>query len=278
MNLTTIIIPTINKKADRLKNCLAGIEACTVQPYEVLVIEDKERRGFAWAVNQELVRAKGSFVCLLNDDTEVAPGWLSRMLAVFEHFPEVGLVGPVSDNVSGPQQREPLAGPISQEVGRLVGFCLLIRREVIDKIGGIDEAYTLGWYSDDDYCLRAQAAGFKLRIALDSFVHHDFAASYKEAGVKLEEANRQGWEVFSRKWEAESRPGGYMVNIPVWDEERCFIPLNIIKWERIEPKATMNIGPLPSQEKESEQYPGLVPPFPWPDPSWTSGAIKVVKS
>ncbi len=227
--LTSIVIPTIDKASARIKHCLSSIDdydygsdgECL--PLEIIVIEDTERRGFAWACNEGIRRAKGDFVLLLNDDTGVSPNWLSNMLAVMEAFPDVGLVGPVSNNVSGLQRRDSVAGPISQEVSRLVGFALLIRREVIDKIGGIDEAYTLGWYTDDDYCLRARAAGFKARIALDSFVHHEWAASYKEAQIAMEAADKQGWEVFSAKWGAERRPGGYAVSVPEFSE-RCVVP------------------------------------------------------
>jgi acetyltransferase-like isoleucine patch superfamily enzyme len=231
-----VVIPTIDVKSDRLKRCLDSIKANTENTlgragyvtYHISVIEDSKREGFAKACNRGIaskMAEESDYVLLLNDDVTVTEGWLSNMLAVMEHFPEVGLVGPVSDNVSGPQQREPLAGPISQEVSRLVGFCLLIRRSVVDKIGGIDEAYTKGMFTDDDYGLRAAAAGFKLRIALDAFVHHEFGASYKEADIALEEAMAQGWEVFSAKWGAEARPGGYMVNVPVWDPETCYVPL-----------------------------------------------------
>lgn len=223
MNLTSIIIPTIDPKAKRLKNCLASIEANTSEPHEVLVIEDKKRTGFAVTCNRGLAQAKGQLVCLLNDDVTVTAGWLKNMLAVFDHFPEVGLVGPVSDRVSGEQQREPLKGPISMEVNRLVGFCLLIKREVIERIGGMDEAYPAG-FEDDDYTLRALSAGFRARIALDSFVHHMGHATFTEADIDFAALQEKGWGIFSAKWQAERRNGGYVVQIPEWDNS-YYVPL-----------------------------------------------------
>ena len=55
---------------------------------------------------------------------------------------------------------------------RLVGFCLLITREVIGAIGMLDEQFGIGSFEDDDYCLRAIAAGYRAVIAGDAFVHH----------------------------------------------------------------------------------------------------------
>lgn len=225
--LVSIVIPTIDRDNARTQACIDSIKLRTFDcSYELLVIEDKKREGFADTCNRGLAAAKGDYALLLNDDTEPGPGWLSRMLGVFEYFPEVGLVGPCSDNVSGPQCREPVPGPISQEVQRLVGFSLLIRRAVIDKIGGLDEAFTSGMFTDDDYTLRALAAGFKARIALDAFVRHDFGASYQEAGIGLADAMQAGWAVFARKWGAEATPGGYRIPGPVtWDKARCYVPL-----------------------------------------------------
>ncbi len=109
------------------------------------------------------------------------------------------------------------------EVSRLVGFCLLIKRAVIDKIGGMDEAYTSGMFTDDDFCLRALVVGFKARVALDSFVHHDMSATFREGNADFAVAMRQGWEAFERKWGAVVTPTGYRVNVPAWDWERCYV-------------------------------------------------------
>lgn len=220
-----VVIPTIAPNSDRLKRCLdslANAEGGIVAD----VIVDGKREGFAATCNRGIVKAMADnpdFILLLNDDTVVHPEAIERMFAVMEAFPDVGLVGPCSNRVSGPQLREPLAGPISQEISRLVGFCLLIRRSVIDKIGGLDPAYGVGNFEDDDYCLRARAAGFKLRVALDSFVHHDGGATLGR-DEKFAKAMAHGWGVFERKFGAVQREGGYSVSVPKW-AEGLYIPL-----------------------------------------------------
>lgn len=226
--LVRIVIPTIGLGSERLQKCVDSFAACrTDDPHVLHIVEDVDRHGFAATCNRgiaDAVEEGADYVCLLNDDTLVSPGWLHKMIAVMEHYPEVGLVGPVSDNVSGLQQRTPLDGPISEQVGRLVGFCLLIRRSVIDKIGGLDESFGLN-FEDDDYGLRAQAAGFKMRIALDSFVHHDSGITFKELDIDHAEAMEKAWQVFSQKWGAKRVPDGYRVPMPTFSLETCHLPL-----------------------------------------------------
>lgn len=231
---TSIIIPTYNG-LDDLRACLESIEAHTPEPHEIIIVDNgstdetaaflqewdtDEHRvkvaaltrnlGFPAAVNRGLRLATGDYVCLLNNDTEVTPGWLGAMLDVMQDHPEAGLVGPMGDNVSGWQHSEGRwDGGGSTEVQRLVGFCLLIRRAVIDKIGGLDERFGLGNYDDDDYCLRALVAGFKCRIARAAFVHHKGFATWPKVGMDLNRQLVHNRQVLLDKWgitEGESIP------------------------------------------------------------------------
>jgi tetratricopeptide (TPR) repeat protein len=84
---------------------------------------------------------------------------------------------------------------------RVAFLCTLIKKEVIDKIGGLDERFTPGNFEDDDFCLRSQIAGFKTVIASDIFIHHYGSVSFKKNGenkyAKRLEINKQK---FVDKW------------------------------------------------------------------------------
>src|SRR5207302_9420951 len=93
------------------------------------------------------------------------------------------------------------------DTNRLIGFCLLIRREVIDAIGLLDERFGVGCFEDDDYCRRALAAGYRAVIARDSFVHHFGGRTFIGAGINFSELMRTNEHLFREKWaEKSGRP------------------------------------------------------------------------
>lgn len=87
---------------------------------------------------------------------------------------------------------------------RVAFLCTLIKRSVLDAIGGLDERFSPGNFEDDDYCLRVQLAGFKTVIAIDTFIHHfgskSFTAEGNERYAKLLEKNKRK---FISKWGAD---------------------------------------------------------------------------
>lgn len=206
--LTSIVLVTYNQ-VDYTRRCLESIEQFTDLPYEIIVVDNASsddtrdylrrhprvqllanatNRGFPAAANQGIRAASGQQILLLNNDTIVTTGWLERLLSALEQE-HVGLVGPCSNCVSGPQEVTVGYKNLTDLDGwawdwsrahrgqtvtldRLVGFCLLVRREVFEKIGLLDERFGIGCYEDDDICRRAIAAGFRAVVAQDAFVHH----------------------------------------------------------------------------------------------------------
>ena len=128
---------------------------------------------------------------------------------------DIGIVGPLTNYASGKQQIDmpytnleemsiQLNEPDSakwQQVDRIVGFCLLFKREVLEKIGLLDERFSPGHYEDDDYCMRARNAGYQLIIAGDVFIFHHGSASFiqKEVG-KVQQLIEQNRHKFIEKW------------------------------------------------------------------------------
>jgi GT2 family glycosyltransferase len=134
---------------------------------------------------------------------------------------KVGLVGPCSNFVSGAQQVMPGYDDLThldgwawefgkqfdrhvEPLDRLIGFCLLVRREVLDQIGAFDERFGLGNYEDDDLCRRAIAAGWQCVIARDAYVHHFGHASFAAAGVDLQGLLAQNQKLYEEKWNLAS--------------------------------------------------------------------------
>jgi GT2 family glycosyltransferase/2-polyprenyl-3-methyl-5-hydroxy-6-metoxy-1,4-benzoquinol methylase/tetratricopeptide (TPR) repeat protein len=234
--LTSIVMCTWNQLA-YTRQCVESILTKTDSPYELIfvdngssdgtpdylrsipgaqVILNRANRGFAAAVNQGLQVASGKQVLLLNNDTLVTTGWLELLLEALYDRPDTGLVGPVSNNVSGIQQIPVDYGDLSCldgfawnlrlereliEVDRLVGFCLLARREVLEKVGPLDERFEVGCFEDDDWCRRALAVGYKAYVASNAFVHHFGSVTFKAQGLDFSEIMNRNHRVYQQKWE-----------------------------------------------------------------------------
>ena len=185
------------------------------------IIKNKENLGFAKGNNQGIAVSRGKYVVLLNNDVVVTPGWLSKMIACAAKRPKTGIVGPKSNCVSGPQLVEKVSYDTNNLNGletfaaefaknnsgkitpfnRIVGFCMLIKRAVIHKIGGMDGRYGLGNFEDNDFCLRALLAGYELCIAEDCFIHHFGNRTFIGEQIDYRESLNQNWEIFKKKWE-----------------------------------------------------------------------------
>lgn len=268
--LTSIIILTHNQ-LEFTKQCLDSIEAYTPESHELIIVDNGStdgtidylreymkshnnvrvvanaaNRGFAAGNNQGLAIAGGEYVLLLNNDTIVTKGWLGRMLAVFDRYPDAGIVGPVSNYVAGIQlvKNVPYRNiedmhlfaarwaaehtDQSTEFPRVVGFCLLARKSVINSIGGLDEQFGSGNFEDDDFCIRAAMAGFKARIAQDVFIHHFGSQTFKGAGIDYRRSMMRNWEIFKAKWgvPADLKMGqGYEIILQPDDLSRHFVSL-----------------------------------------------------
>lgn len=151
--------------------------------------------GYTKPMNQALCAGTGRFLMQLNPDTIILPGTLDNLVSFMEEHPQAGICGPKVLNRDGTLQLQcrrgeprPLAVlsyflgisrlfPHSQlfggyllnylsedevhEVPGVSGSCMLIRREVIEQIGYLDELF-FAYQEDTDYCLRARKAGWKV--------------------------------------------------------------------------------------------------------------------
>ncbi len=224
--MTSIVILTFNQH-EYTKKCIQSIRKHTPEPHEIVfidngstdgtvkwlnkmaaenenysVIENSDNLGFARGCNQGIEASGGEFILLLNNDVVVSDGWLSGMLECHRHAPDAGIVGPMTNNISGPQRvssedyrsieyLDEYAKKFRDKhrhrripLRRIVGFCMLFTRELVEKTGLLDETFGTGNFEDDDLCLRAALEGFRNYIAGDVFIHHFGSRSF--LGNKLD--------------------------------------------------------------------------------------------
>jgi GT2 family glycosyltransferase len=182
------------------------------------VLRNEENRGFPAAVNQGLGAAGGDVLVVLNNDTIVPPGALARLVAHLER-PEVGLVGPTTNRcgtaaeIDAPYRTQGelvrfSARRASEHAGRSFDvevaplFCAACRREVLERVGPLDERFQTGLFEDDDFCARIREAGLRVVCAEDSFVHHFGEASFGDlfADGRYGELFRANKARFEEKW------------------------------------------------------------------------------
>lgn len=242
--LVSMVILTWNQ-LECTEECLASIHRHTDVPHEIIVVDNGssdgtvewlrdyqrsnplvrlvvnvENRGFAAGCNQGIRMARGAYILLLNNDVVVTPKWLSGMLDCFVNHPETGIVGPMTNNISGPQKVADASYNGIEDLDtfaslfrdrfrhrrihmrRIVGFCMLLRRELIGQIGYLDERFGSGNFEDDDFCLRAELEGYRNLVAGDVFIHHVGSASFRGNRLNYRQSisgNRKG---FTEKWSA----------------------------------------------------------------------------
>jgi GT2 family glycosyltransferase/glycosyltransferase involved in cell wall biosynthesis len=303
--LTSIVILCFNGLA-YTRQCLDSVERFTPEPHEILIVDNgstdgtpgflrqyaaghdsvtlimnDRNMGYAAGNNQALRAARGEYVVLLNNDVVVTDGWLGRMIGHMEGHADTGMVGPLTNSVSGAQlltgipygtdmdRMHAFAREIqgrnagrTEHCMRLVGFCLLIRRQVLDIIGGLDEGYLTGNYEDDDLCLRSCIAGFRNIIARDVFVHHFGSMTFKVNSIEHSRTMDANREHFLRKWKGivhHIKADNYRVRIDkhkqaerlvAWGEE-AFAGGDVLRalriFERallIEPRSTQTLNNL----------------------------------
>ncbi|MEA3489280.1 MAG: glycosyltransferase family 2 protein [Candidatus Omnitrophota bacterium] len=169
----------------------------------------EENAGFAGGMNKGMRLSDAPFVCLLNNDCAVTGGWLEEMIAIARSRDDIGLVNPQSNTFGSCPDGKASIGDHAVllshkkgsyvETGHGIGFALLIKKEIIDHIGYLDEEYRGVCYEDTDFSVRARKAGFISVVAEGSYVFHVEQASRKTL-KGVEEIYRRNRELFESRW------------------------------------------------------------------------------
>ena len=188
------------------------------------LIRNATAKGYTLAANQGLRSSTSDYVVLLNSDTIVSLQWLDRLIMCAESDTLVGIVGPLSNTASWQSIPELIvngdwanndlpdgvtipimASLVASQSARLYpripllnGFCLLLKRKLIEQIGIFDEeSFAQGYGEENDYCLRARAVGWSLAIADDVYVYHAQSKSYSHE--KRRTLSQRAGEILAQK-------------------------------------------------------------------------------
>ncbi|GEM_PF-2091306 len=195
------------------------LEKLKKQDMRIHVVHNKENVGFIKNVNAGFRISKNDVV-ILNSDTEVTPGWLERMDRCRWSDAAIGIVSPLSNNatilsvpIMNTNNHMP-AGMASADIARViaensgreypriptaVGFCMLITRKTLDKVGEFDTAYGLGYGEECDFCMRAWSVGIETACCDDAYVHHYGEASF--GGVQtIDSRRKENARLLSERW------------------------------------------------------------------------------
>ncbi|MGQ4680118.1 glycosyltransferase family 2 protein [Paenibacillus polymyxa] len=209
-----------------------SVEAIRAAYPEIMLIANQDNTGFAKANNQGMEVASGRYVLLLNSDTLVQPDTLDTMIQFMDTHPEMGASGckvilpdgsldkackrgfptpsasfyyafgwskRYPDN---PKYNQYQLGHLSPDdeypVDVLVGAFMLVRRETIDQVGGLDETFFM--YGEDiDWCYRIKQAGWGIYYYPHTYIIHIKGGSARRRPLKIiYEFHRAMW-VFHRK-------------------------------------------------------------------------------
>lgn len=185
----------------------------SVEQPGMVVLQNEQNRGFSGTVNHGIEYSDRD-VLLLNSDTIVTEGWIDKIVACAYSDPAIGTVTPFSNNAtlcSIPnfcQENTVPYGMSIDEYARViqrcslkkypritvaVGFCMFIKREVIDRIGFFDEeTFRKGYGEENDFCWRAEQLGYHHVLCDDTYIYHSGSASFvSEKKRALMEAHEQ---------------------------------------------------------------------------------------
>ncbi|MHC4539781.1 MAG: glycosyltransferase family 2 protein [Planctomycetota bacterium] len=231
-------------------------------------IENPENRGFVKANNQGIRASRGRYLLSLNNDTIIRNGTLGGLVRFMEEHPDVGVCGPKVLNQDGTLQLQcrrsfPTISsslfyflklhrlfPRSERFGRYLmtqwdcnkpgdvdsvsGCCLMVRREVIEQVGALDENFIM--YGDDlDWCYRIKQSGWRVCYVPDVQIVHLGGQSSRRQPRKCVILFYRAMAIFYRKHYAPNHNFvmNYVVYAGIYLKAAISLCINTLRREKV---------------------------------------------
>lgn len=260
----SIVIP-VHDKFDYTYRCLASLVLMpNATPFEVIIVDDgssdqtveiealargvrvirhEEARGFVHACNAGAAAALGDYVLLLNNDTEVTPHWLDRLLEPFDHYDDVGLVG--AKLIYGDGRLQEAGGIVwnngaAWNYGRLgnardprynflreadycSGACVVAPTSLWRELRGFDPSFAPAYFEDTDLAFRVRAAGKRvLYQSLAEVMHFEGVSNGQDLTTGFKRYQAINEPKFRERWSAAYSQHGEQGARGVRDLERTY--------------------------------------------------------
>lgn len=173
------------------------LEEIKAKSHNVITARNETNLGFAKSYNRGIKASSGKDIIVVNDDVYFPVGSIDSLLRVLNSDASFGSVAPSSNNAYSYQNvlffdrikgyskdeinrierfsnwlREVMENTIILPKNRMTGFCLALRKDMLDEIGYFDERFSYGMFEDDDLDRRIRAAGYKVALDAGNFIEH----------------------------------------------------------------------------------------------------------
>lgn len=188
------------------------IDRLCAQYERVDCVHNEQNLGFVKSCNRGMSLSKSDYIMLLNSDCLLADDTTARLMKTLEKYKTAGLISPLSNNAANlsipipsntnyvqidralsclPDERYPAC--------TVVGNCMIITRDCYETVGGLDEAFGMGYGEETDYQFRAAEAGFDALVAGNVYVFHKSQVSFGNSEV-LNERKKKNRDLFFARW------------------------------------------------------------------------------
>jgi GT2 family glycosyltransferase len=248
----SIVVPVVDQP-DVTIRCFHGVRLFTKLPFELIWVDNgstKESRrliarqadqfkgrchlirndtneGFIKATNKGIRAARGEYIILLNNDTEVFPGWETKLIKPLYHYDDVGAVGPITQSgiswqtnrylnhrweIGLPPYNESIKLEYWKKLKKkfedkyldvtgmpLSFFCTAMHRSLVDDIGLLCEEMNIGLGDDDEFCMRMRMHGYKQWLSLGTFVYHSHRTTFRALNLGVESLHSYNMQILKKK-------------------------------------------------------------------------------